>query len=505
LILLADPFADSIGFHPQLLAPGFKHLERRVREGYLAEAEFHLTAAIDEQGCASAQVIDRAGKTRWVAKHKDLRKGLSNSSMPYKTVATTFDVWAFNLNQSFAPGTPVGDIKKWLEAVGGIHLYHRGLRVHPYGDPGHDWLDMNLARVRNPELRPSTNNSIGRVIVVDPEEELLQKTDRSGFVENEAFSELRRFAQDALEWMADERIRDRESRRTKERTKASRSVTEARKTLQMTIQALPAQKRPDMERALRRLEVAREREARTLREEVQLYRTLGTVGTTAAVFAHESAKPVTQVEKAARLIEGRGRKALGDQYLGLLENPVQHLLRAAAALRSFATLPLRLLSREKRRIGRVSVHEVIRDTLQLFGPFLADAQINPNLELVEGNPILRGSVAALESILANLITNAVNALDSEESRSKERVIAIRTELRGSERLMLRVLDSGPGIMHLSLDEIWLPGRTTRPGGTGLGLTIVRDSVADLGGKAHAIPSGELGGAEFIIDLPLAGS
>ena len=71
-------------------------------------------------------------------------------------------------------------------------------------------------------------------------------------------------------------------------------------------------------------------------------------------------------------------------------------------------------------------------------------------------------------------------------------------------LKIRVLDNALGIKNIKLDEIWLPGKTTREGGTGLGLTIVRDSVTDLGGIVKAIPKSELGGAEFIIDLKLSG-
>ena len=56
---------------------------------------------------------------------------------------------------------------------------------------------------------------------------------------------------------------------------------------------------------------------------------------------------------------------------------------------------------------------------------------------------------------------------------------------------------------MSIDEIWLPGKTTTPNGTGLGLTIVRDTVTDLGGKVYAIAEGELGGAEIVIELPIA--
>src|SRR5271157_892018 len=79
----------------------------------------------------------------------------------------------------------VAEVKEWLSEYGGVHIYQNGVRVHPYGDPGHDWLDLNLARVRNPELRPSTNTSIGRVSVTDTSEQLKHKTDRTGFIDNE--------------------------------------------------------------------------------------------------------------------------------------------------------------------------------------------------------------------------------------------------------------------------------------------------------------------------------
>jgi len=503
LLLLADPFDHSLGFRPELMATEFKDLERRVRESYFDDAEFRLVAQLDEHGCASAKVIDRSGTVRWKGRHEDLSEGPKKTSPSYKTSAATFELWAFNVtSQNFASGATVTELREWLDAIGGVHLYHRGLRVYPYGDPGHDWLEMNLARVRSPELRPSTNTSVGRLVVPDPRDELVQKTDRSGFIEDEAFTELKRFAQDALNWMAGERLREREKRRAKERAEAPRAVSAARASLDTTLEKLPPQARPAVHRAVQRLEAARQQEARTLSEDLQLYRTLGTVGTTAAVFAHESAKPVTQIEKMGKLAESRAKKLLGDQF-AKIEKPLQYILRAAQALRSFAALPLRLLNREKRRTGRIEVHAVIRDVLELFQPFLEDAQIETRAELVDSTPRVRGSAAAIEAILANLLTNSVNALSS-EGASPKREIAIRTELSGETRLLLRVLDSGSGIVGIRIEDIWLPGRTTRPDGTGLGLTIVRDTITDLGGKAHVFAQGELGGAEFIIELPLVG-
>ena len=503
LLLLADPFSHSLGFRPVLVAPEFEDLERRVRESYFDDAEFRLVAHLDDHGRASAKVFDRSGAMRWKAEHKDLSKGIKKATPPYKTSPATFELWAFSLtSQSFASGATLAEIRDWLEAVGGVHLYYRELRVHPYGDSGYDWLDMNLARARSPELRPSTNTSVGRVIVPDPHEVLVQKTDRSGFIEDEAFNELRRFAQDALNWMATERLREREKLRAKDRASAPHAVSAAQASLEELLLRLPPESRPVVKRAVQRLEAAREQEAKTLREDLQLYRTLGTVGTTAAVFAHESAKPVTQIEKMAKSVERRAKKLLGDRFIDI-EAPLQYIMRAAQALRSFAALPLRLLAKEKRRTGRIEVHAVIHDVLELFQPFLADTQITTRIELVDSTPRVRGSIASIESILANLLTNAVNALNT-ESASSTREVVIRTELSGENRLLLRVLDSGSGILHLKIQDIWLPGRTTQLGGTGLGLTIVRDTVADLGGSAHALAKGELGGAEFTIDLPLVG-
>ena len=69
-------------------------------------------------------------------------------------------------------------------------------------------------------------------------------------------------------------------------------------------------------------------------------------------------------------------------------------------------------------------------------------------------------------------------------------------------MLLRVLDNGPAIDGLSINDIWLPGQSTTPEGTGLGLTIAKDAVTELGGTIEAKARGELGGAEFIVELPL---
>jgi C4-dicarboxylate-specific signal transduction histidine kinase len=64
------------------------------------------------------------------------------------------------------------------------------------------------------------------------------------------------------------------------------------------------------------------------------------------------------------------------------------------------------------------------------------------------------------------------------------------------------MDNALGIRGIAIEEIWLPGATTTPTGTGLGLKIAKDSIIDLGGQIDVLANGEFGGAEFIIKLPL---
>jgi signal transduction histidine kinase len=501
LLLLADPFASSLGFRPRLRAPTFADLERRVQDAYFEDAEYRLVARLDEQGRASAQVFDWGGQTLFSAEHRDL------SETPYETSTAEFELWVFLLDtrKFTARSSTLADVRAWLEVVGGVHLYQRGLRVHPYGDPGHDWLEMNLARARSPEERPSTNNSIGRITVFDPEELLIQKTDRTGFIENEAFTELRRFGKDALEWMAKQRLRVAEEKRRAKRAEAPARVEDARRSLDQVLQSVPAPVRTSILAAVRRYDQEREREATTWREEAQLYRTLATVGTTAAVFAHESGQPVTRIEKAANEIQKAAQNTNTQLNRGDLLDLTRIIRNAAQSVKSFADLPIKLLQREKRRVERVAVHAILEDVLTLFDPFLAAAEVQVDRRFADDDVIMRASVSALEAIFTNLLTNAVNAFNRAGAALVKRRVMISSEISG-DRLLVRFLDSGPGIVGISLDEIWLPGRTTKPGGTGLGLTIVKDTVTDLGGRVTARQNNEeLGGAEFILELPVVGA
>jgi signal transduction histidine kinase len=503
LVLLADPFGDDLsGFQPRLLAPEFDDLARLVEARYFPEADYHLRAHTDADGYGHVEVLDGYDKVLYRADHREISE---QPAKPYSCPPVKFDLWVFILSADNFRLRPVsvGEVQDWLRNFGGVHLYVNGLRVNPYGNPGNDWLDMNLSRVRSPENRPGTNTSIGRLRVDDPQDLLIQKTDRSGIIESEAFHDLQRFVVDALEFMAKRRQADAEQRRRRERATTRSTSERSRKNLANVIENSGGAGKPQLQQAFQRYERATSLEIDKLRQEVQLYRTLSTAGITAATFAHESASsPLKIMTLNMATVERRGSREFGEKFTAILGQPLAGIRRAIKSVAVLGSVTLRLVQADKRRLRHVDLHAVIGDVVDTLDPFFEQREVHVEVRPGKGKPYLRTSEAAVESVLTNLLSNSLIAF--EDIMTDNRQIIISTEV-SDDKAILHVADNGPGIDVPNIADIWLPGYTTRVHGTGLGLTIVHDSVDDIGGSIEVIRRGYLGGAEFVITLPILGS
>ncbi|WP_120338718.1 sensor histidine kinase [Cryobacterium soli] len=503
LVLLSDPFGeDQNSFRPHLYAPEFADLTRVVEDHYFSEADYHLSAVLSE-GKLTAQVSDWRGNALYKAEHAELRVK-ANGSL-YDAPNLHFDLWAFSLDgATFSTrSASLGEVKEWLRSFGGVHVYSNGLRVSPYGNAGNDWLEMNLARARNPEFRPSTNNSIGRVKVDDVEGVLVQNTNRSGFIESAEFDAIREAATDAMDWMARQRLNTAEQRR---RTAVKENATAAQGTRQDVRQQIAEisdkQKKREVETAFAKYDKAREKETDSLRREVQLYRTLSTAGITSATFAHESnGNPLKVIAYSTNAIRFGLQRDIKPAYEAKYAAPIDSILNATASLNVLSAATLSLINPDKRRVAKVGLHSVIESVVATYQPFLTGRSVTVSLELAPGRPFVRGTDAALESVITNLINNSLSAF--ERINIPKRMIGISSRVLDG-MWELTVADNGPGIEGIAVKDIWLPGETRRDGGTGLGLTIVRDAVSDLGGTVEASAHGQLGGATFVVRLTLLG-
>ncbi len=503
LVLLADPFDDiPQGFNPVLSPPEFEDLEVLVQNRYFDDAEFHLSAEVTENGEAFARIIDWRGKLLYEARHSDL---IPKGREIYECPPAKFDIWVFILNKDTFSSrrSTISEVRDWLAEFGGVHIYYNDLRVNPYGGPDNDWLGMNLRRVRSPEERPGTNTSIGRVVVHDQQDQLREKTDRSGFIENQAFYDLRSFARDSMDWMAKCRLREAEHRRQRARKTVPKQSDTAQQDFMSTIADVPQEMRFVIEDAFKSYESSRDREVNMLQKEVQLYRTLSTAGITAATFAHESnANPIKIIRNCIAAIERRSQKISDELFLSQFQKPINGVKRSLNSLAVLGSATLSLLDHEKRRNTRVDLHAVLNKMLEIFSPFLRGADVTVIKKFASGSPFLRGQRAAVESIVTNLLNNSIAAF--EDAGTRNRVIEISSQIM-DRSWCLSISDSGPGIIGIYKSDIWLPGQTTRKQGTGLGLTIVRDAVLDLGGSVDAMEHGPHGGAVIIIHLPIIGN
>src|SRR6185436_18704595 len=100
-------------------------------------------------------------------------------------------------------------------------------------------------------------------------------------------------------------------------------------------------------------------------------------------------------------------------------------------------------------------------------------------------------------VVLNLVLNAADACQN----SPHPKVIVRTEEDG-EQVILIVDDNGPGIPADAVRNIFRPFYTTKPRGqgTGLGLKICSDVVAQHGGHIE-VTSGTGGGASFRVYLP----
>jgi signal transduction histidine kinase len=150
-------------------------------------------------------------------------------------------------------------------------------------------------------------------------------------------------------------------------------------------------------------------------------------------------------------------------------------------------------------LAPVPIGACVADALALLAPRLeaSDARIiRPDAE-AEAIPVIADRRLLIHA-LVNLIKNAVEAAGTS---GREPVVTVSLDREGATA-WLSVSDNGPGIPPEARRKIFETGYTTKGAGRGLGLAIVRESIASQGGKLE-LESSVGSGSRFRIGLPMA--
>lgn len=120
------------------------------------------------------------------------------------------------------------------------------------------------------------------------------------------------------------------------------------------------------------------------------------------------------------------------------------------------------------------------------------------LELtLEDEPLVQVEASAVGQIVLNLVLNAAQAIETAKLNGRTIRVTLSSD---DEDAVLVVADDGPGIAGELLPRIFDAYMTTRPGGSGVGLALVRDIAMRAGGTVRA-RSSEGEGSRFEVRLP----
>ena len=208
---------------------------------------------------------------------------------------------------------------------------------------------------------------------------------------------------------------------------------------------------------------------RTLRELADRER-LAAVGEFAASLAHEVRNPLTAIRIDLQRVEER---LPSDSPL---REPQSRALREISRLDDTVSETLDVARTGRWRMTVVDLRAPLRAAADAAAHAFAERQGTLDLTGLDDQPlVVLGDASALEQLFLNLLLNAAAALGP----------GGRAWIEGSKELaeaVVAVRDSGTGIAPELLDNVFQPLFTTRPDGTGLGLTVARRIVDEHGGR-----------------------
>lgn len=210
-------------------------------------------------------------------------------------------------------------------------------------------------------------------------------------------------------------------------------------------------------------------------------------GQLAASLAHEIRNPLASISGAAGILRrGHASAENTEECLDIMEKESQRLNKLLTNFLDFARPRLpRYQSAEPTAIVK-SVVSLARHTAGLYNVELVQ-ELSPDARPIDCDS------EQLKQVLLNLIINGVQA-----SEEKGRVM-IRSFVQ-CDRLCIEVEDEGFGIPPESQSRVFDPFFTTKEGGTGLGLAVAANIVAQHGGSLSG-RNNAVRGMTFSLELP----
>ncbi len=350
-------------------------------------------------------------------------------------------------------------LTKYLDQNGGVRVFRDNMRVLDYGEKGNDWLDLDGHRVNFPTKRISNNILLAAVYLDrDDSDDLEEKANREGFVENDAYWELWRALRFAIDRVESLRKTDKDLlRKHYSPKKVSKPVVTSIAELQEFVENDVKDK--DTKRKINRYLSRIENEYEHITE--SLIKSAG-AGLNLIVVIHQIQKIVKDIKVMLR------KKASFD----ILEERIKSL---SSLIEGYSILVKK--SNKKVRSLKVLVEQsVFNENFRLESHKI-------DLECVYREKRIRMEALCSEghvlNALMNLFDNSIWWLEYAQTKTPSIFIDITDDLPGYTSIIFA--DNGPGFT-MSVDEIIKPFVSDKPEGMGIGLHLTHQIMESLGGK-----------------------
>lgn len=409
---------------------------------------------------------------------------------------------------------------KWVRNNCGVKVVDHGFHIHPYGFEKDDWLHLDrdkshnerdwqtaIARKyftlspiqrsdpgENPVLNLASNFQLIGAVFVETRRnlggkdrtDLVPAMDREGLIENRAFSQLVQFVRAGVEFLAHE---DKAELQRREVAAAREAAQTARKEIRQAIQFIeksPTLTQGDKARIITHYRRLSDRVDETEEYSAQARRSLLTMsllGVVAGFMTHESKAIVHELEQAVTELRLHARKHPGlkrsaDALESRLENFQGYLDYSRLFVQNVRT------GKEK----PFSAMGQVRHILQRFKAFADERGIDVTTDVAKEVMAPALPVTVYSGVLLNLYSNALKAVMAARNSVKKPQIAIRA-WNDRTKHIVEVADNGIGIPPEMSKRIWEPLYTTTSdvgnplgSGMGLGLTLIKQVVMELGGS-----------------------
>lgn len=374
-------------------------------------------------------------------------------------------------------------LKRFLDQNGGVWVYRDRVRVYDFGEPGNDWLGMDARRVNIPTRRISRNVILGAVSLdAATSTDLIEKTNREGFIENDAYEDFQQAILNALMHTEAERQPDKDRlrqlySRRKQREPVLDEISELRGEVEK--RGLARELGGYLDRIERQFSDVRER-----------LLTAAGPGLTLTVVVHEVEKIVKELLAALKKGVDRTRITSLVQHLAEMIDGLAYLARKSGSSKEKASVLIRqsVFNTEY----RLAAHGI--DTIHGLDARCKDFTVDCSRRLIVAT-------------LMNLIDNSIYWLEYKAAKPKRLYIGMTLDLEGGPAIV--VADSGTGFADPP-EYLVEPFFSRKPDGMGLGLHIANEVMKIHKGRLLfpdaseiSLPKG-LNGAVVAIQFPEAG-